>query len=133
MPHISSQKTKKETLEKMYSFLFSAITNRNISQKQQRLAFYELLTNTEKVMLGKRLTAISMLSQDVTPYKVAQKLQLSQSTTTKLHAKLETEKFSNTEKLCKILRKGPLGAYIDNLLKPLPRYGTSPSQLFKEK
>ena len=133
MPHISPQKVNKQTLEKIYSILSSAITNRNISQKQQKLAFNELLTPTEKIMLGKRLTAVSMLSQDVSPYKVAKILSLSQTTTTKLHAKLDTGKFSNTKKLCTILHKGPLGLYIENLLKPIPKYGTSPSQLFKEK
>jgi Trp operon repressor len=133
MPHISPLSVNKKTLEKIYSFLFSAITSRNISQKQHRLAFNELLTHTEKIMLSKRLTAISMLSQDVSPFKVSQALQLSPTTTLRLHAKLETGKFSNTEKLCKILKKGPLGLYLENLLKPLPPYGTSPSQLFKEK
>lgn len=133
MPHISPLRISKQTLEKIYSLLFSAITSRNISQKQQRLAFNELLTSTEKVMLSKRLTAISMLSQGMSPYKVGKILQLSQTTTLKLNAKLEAGKLSNTKKLCTIINKGPLGSYIENLLKPLPRYGTSPSQLFKEK
>ncbi len=133
MPHISPIRINKRTLEKIYSLLFSAITNRNISQKQQRLAFNELLTPTEKIMLSKRLSAISMLSQDMSPYKVGQILQLSQTTTNKLQVKLDTGKFSETKKLCKVIKKGPLGLYFENLLKPLPRYGTSLSQLFKEK
>ena len=133
MPHVSPQEIDKQTLDKIYSLLSSAITNRNVSQKQQRLAFDELLTKTEKIMLSKRLAAISMLSQGMSSYRVGKVLQLSETTTSKLHSKLETGRLSNTEKLCKVLRKGPLGLYLENLFKPLPRYGTSPSQLFKEK
>ncbi len=133
MPHVSQQKVDKKTLENIYKILFSAIINRNISQKQQQLSFAELFTNTEKIMLGKRLAAISLLSQKISSYEVGKILRLSHTTTTKLHVKLENKKFSNVEKLCSILRKGPLRHYLENLLKPLPRYGTSPAKLFKEK
>ncbi|MEK7589765.1 MAG: hypothetical protein AAB475_00730, partial [Patescibacteria group bacterium] len=121
----------KKILEKIYKILFSAIINRNISQKQQRFAFAELLTYTEKIMLGKRLAAISMLSQGVSPYRVGKILQLSPTTTTKLQIKLENEKLLNVKKLCNILRKGPLQHYLENLMRPLPHYGTSPYKLFK--
>ena len=63
MPHISSRKVNKQVLEKIDKLLFSAVSDRNVSQKQQRLAFSELLTPTEKIMLGKRLAAVSLLSQ----------------------------------------------------------------------
>lgn len=132
MPHVSPRKIDKKTLEKLYKILFSAIINRNISQKQQRLAFTELLTHTEKIMLGKRLAAISMLSQEVSPYRVGKILRLSPTTTTKLQIKLENGKLLNVKKLSNILRKGPLQHYFENLFKPLPRYGTSPSKLFRE-
>lgn len=133
MPHISPQKINEQILKKLYRILFTAIASKNVSGKQQRLAFGELFTHTEKIMLGKRLAAVSLLSQGESPYKVGKILQLSSTTTTKLHAKLEDEKLANVEKLCNILRKGPLQHYLENLLKPLPRYGTSPSTLFKEK
>ncbi|MEK7151859.1 MAG: hypothetical protein AAB773_00325 [Patescibacteria group bacterium] len=132
MPHISSRKVNKQVLEKIDKLLFSAVSDRNVSQKQQRLAFSELLTPTEKIMLGKRLAAVSLLSQGESPYKVGKTLQLSETTTAKFQIKLENGKFSNASKLCSILRKGPLQHYIENLFKPLPRYGTSPAKLFKE-
>jgi hypothetical protein len=132
MPHVSPQKIDKEILEKIYKILFSSIVNRNVSQKQQRLAFIELLTHTEKIMLGKRLAAISMLSQNANPYQVGKILKLSTTTTVKLQQRLESGKFADVEKLCNILRKGHLQHYLENLFKPLPRYGTSPSRLFKE-
>lgn len=133
MPHISAQKINEQILKKLYKILFSAIVSRNLSQKQQRLAFNELLTHTEKIMLGKRLAAISLLSQGESPYKAGKILRLSSTTTTKLQTKIESRKFTHTEKLCNVLRKGPLQHYLENFLKPLPRYGTSPASLFKER
>jgi len=132
MPHISPQKVNNEVLRKIYKLIFSAITDRNISKKQQELAFGELLTPTEKIMLGKRMAAVSMLSQGISPYETGKILKLSPTTTAKFQIKLQKGGFSNTNKLCNILRKGPLQRYINNLFKPLPRYGTSPSKLFKE-
>ena len=130
---MSPQKIDEQVLKKLYKVLFSAIASRNISQKQQRLAFGELFTHTEKIMLGKRLAAISLLSQGESSYKVGKMLRLSSTTTAKLHVKIENGKLVNVEKLCSILRKGPLQHYLENLLKPLPRYGTSPATLFKER
>ena len=131
MPHVSPQKIDERILKKLYKVLFSAIAGENMTQKQQRLAFSELFTHTEKIMLGKRLAAISLLSQGESSYRVGKILRLSSTTTAKLYAKIEKEKLANVEKLCSILRKGPLQHYLENLLKPLPRYGTSPSTLFK--
>ncbi len=133
MPHVSPQKINEQVLKKLYEVLFSAIASRNASQKQQRLAFGELFTHTEKIMLGKRLAAISMLSQGESSYRVGRALQLSPTTTAKLHAKIESGKLANAEKLCSVMRKGPLQHYIENLLKPLPKYGTSPATFLREK
>ncbi len=119
-------------LKKTYEMLFSAIISKNVTQKQQRFAFKELFTHTEKIMLGKRLVAIALLSQNRSPYKVGQILKLSPTTTIKLQSKIENGKVNGIIKLCSILQKGPLQYYIENLLKPMPRYGTSPSKLFKE-
>jgi len=132
MPHISPKQVNEKILKNIYKLLFSAISDRNISQKKQEAAFGELLTPTEKVMLGKRLAAISLLSQGISSYKTGMVLGLSHNTATKLQVKLEGGKLLNISQLCKTLRKGPLQSYIENLFKPLPRYGTNPAKLFKE-
>jgi len=132
MPHISRKQINKKVLQKLHDLLFDSITNKNITNKQQRLAFSELFTPTEKIMFGKRLLAIRLLSQGVSPYKVGKVLQLSHTTTIKLQIRHEKGTISNIEKMCNVLQKGPLINYIENLFKPLPRYGTSPSKLFKE-
>ncbi|HEC30756.1 MAG TPA: response regulator transcription factor [Candidatus Yonathbacteria bacterium] len=133
MPHVSSQKVNDKVLNKIYNILFSAITDKGVSKKQQELAFGELLTPTEKVMLGKRLAAVSMLSQGFSSYQVCKALKLSPTTVSVFQIRLSRGGFSNTSKLCDLLRKSPLQRYIENLIKPLPRYGTSPASLFKEK
>lgn len=84
-------------------------------------------------MLGKRLLAIALLSEGKSSYEVAHLLKLSTMTTMKLRTKMENKKVSHVKALCAILRKGPLQHYIENLLKPMSRYGTSPATLFKER
>jgi len=117
MPHVSPQKVNSKVLEKIYKLIFSAITDRNISRKQQELAFNELLTPTEKIMLGKRIAAISMLSQGISCYKTGKILKLSPTTTAKLDIKIKNGKFLNTGKLCNILKRGPLQNYIKKLVQ----------------
>ena len=132
MPHISTKKIDEKMLKKIYETLFSAIISKNVTQKQQRLAFKEFFTYTEKIMLGKRLLAIALLSEGKSSYEVARLLKLSTTTTMKFRTRMENEKMEHVKTLCTILKKGPLQHYVENLLKPMPRYGTSPATLFKE-
>lgn len=133
MPHVSPRKVDEKILEKLYGMLFLAVSYRNISRKDQRLAFSELLTPTEKIMLSKRLAAVSMLAQGQSRYKVGKTLQLSETTAAKIQLKIEQGKYTKTVGLCAVLRKGPFQRYIDNLLKPLPKYGTGPASVFKNR
>ena len=89
MPHISSQKVDKETRHKIYRLLTATITDPNVSKKQHQAFFDELLTPTEKIMLGKRLAAIALLSQGVSPYQTGKRLQLSETTTGKFFERIE--------------------------------------------
>lgn len=133
MPHVSPKQFNKKVLQQLYDILFSSITSKNVTQKQQRLAFAELLTSTEKIMLGKRLATIYMLSRGISAYRTGKVLQLSPTTTTKLQIRLEKKGVNNLAALCHIVQKGPFQYYIENLFKPLPRYGMSPASLFKNK
>ena len=132
MPHISSQKVDKETRHKIYRLLTATITDPNVSKKQHQAFFDELLTPTEKIMLGKRLAAIALLSQGVSPYQAGKRLRLSETTTGKFFERIERGELKHIVKLCEVYRKGPLGRYLENLFRPLPRYGTSPSSLFRK-
>ncbi len=135
MPHVSPRPVNARVSKQLYTVLFSALTNRRLPKKEQHGAFQELLTSTEKTMLGKRLAAVSLLSQGANPNQVAQILRLSPTTTSKIYLRLENGTFVCTEKICNILRKGPLRRYLEGLLTIAvpPRYGTGiASVLLKE-
>ena len=131
MPHVSSRIVDKKTLDQIYNLLIASAASRYVSERQHRNFFNELFTPTEKIMLGKRLAAVALLSQGATPYYVSKKLRLSETTTGKILNRIEKQKLKSTVRLCSVHRKGPLGRYLQNLLRPLPKYGTSPSTLFK--
>jgi hypothetical protein len=83
-------------------------------------------------MIAKRVAAVALIAQGMSPYHTAKTLKLSETTAGKLSNRIESGDCRNIIALCKTYQKGPLGRYIENLLKPLPRYGTSPSSLFKK-
>jgi hypothetical protein len=132
MPQVSSQLVKKETLDEIHKLLSDAITNPDMPIKQRQACFDELLTTTEKIMLGKRLSAIALLSQGVSTYQTGKILRMSESTTNRIAFSIEKGELNHVIKLCEVCRMGPLGRYFKNLFHPLPRYGTSPSSLFKK-
>ncbi|MBL7045494.1 MAG: hypothetical protein ISR99_00450 [Parcubacteria group bacterium] len=123
MPHVSSKKIDKKTLEKMHDLFFSTITSKRVPRKNQQKFFEELLTETEKVMLAKRLTAIALLSRGVSPYQVGKRIKLSETTTNKLQIKLEEGKFSHIIKTHLAQSKSAIGHYLENLISPPPKYG----------
>jgi len=133
MPHVSPSIVNKKTLEQMYNIFFKAATSRHTSRKDHHAFFYELLTSTEKIMLGKRFSAIILLSKGGTPYQTSKILKLSKTTTSKLLMRLDKGLYNNIVKLWNQERKGPLVHYFEELLRPLPRYGTSPATLIKKR
>ena len=132
MSQVSPQPIDKKTLREIYNILAATITNPNVSKKQHQACFDELFTSTEKIMIGKRLAAISLLSQGITSYRTGKMLQMSETTTGKFSERIEKGELKHVVKLCEVYRKGPLGRYLENMLRPLPRYGTSPSSLFRK-
>ena len=125
MPHVSPKKVDKKTLEKLHSLLFSSFTSKGVSRKEQYKFFDELLTDTEKVMLAKRLTAITLLGRGFSSYHTAKILRLSEVTTRKLQLQLEAGKFKHIIKIGAAQGKSAINRYIENLISPLPSYGKS--------
>ena len=134
MPHVSPKPLQAAIAKQLYALFVSTLTDWHVSRTRQQHAFQELLTPTEKIMLGKRLVAVSLLSQGASPHQVGRKLHLSPTTTFKLSNGLENGRFTHTEKICSAVRKGPLRRYIEALIAPPPRYGTGlASVLMKER
>lgn len=133
MPHISSQTLPKQTLEQVYKTLFVTTTSRLTSRTKQEKFFDELLTPTEKIMLGKRLAAIALLSRDHSSYAVSQLLQLSPNTAKKLQYGIERGRFAHIKEVSALHGKSKMIRLLEHLLEPLPRYGTSPASWLRSK
>lgn len=133
MPHVSSRPVDQETSKKIYKLLIECFASPDVSLKLHKDFINEIFTKTEKEMIGKRLATISLLSQGASAYETSKRLKLSEATTNKTRNRLERNMYKSTVSMCATARKGALGKYFENLLKPLPRYGTSPSYMFRKK
>lgn len=92
MPHVSSKKLN----EKMYKNIFAQLTNL-ISKTQSHQAeglLTSLLTETEKIMLSKRLAAAVMFSEGYSQYAVEKALQVSPSTAARMHLSYESGQYN---------------------------------------
>lgn len=94
MPHISSKKLKKETLNKLYNEFGKAFEK---SAKKSKTKFFlgDLLTRTEKIMLAKRFAVIYLLSQDVPHSYIAESLGMSYSTIFRMSLKYDIGKYAS--------------------------------------
>lgn len=63
-------------------------------QNQRKLLLAELLTDTEKIMLAKRLAVIFLLAKNVPPYRIWNRLKISPSTVARFELGLE-KRFEN--------------------------------------
>lgn len=112
MPHISSRKVKKETLNKLYKE-FGKAFEKSAHKLQASLFLNDLLTKTEKIMLAKRFAVIYLLSQEVPVSYIAESLNMSYSTIFKMSLKYDIGRYSSMlksidqekENLWKILEK----------------------------
>ena len=91
MPHISKRKLEDQHVEDLFLEIV-AVFERAGRRGELRKVLRELLTPTEKVMLAKRLAVISMLSQGVSIFDIAESLAMSPSTVDIMSLKFETDK-----------------------------------------
>ena len=114
MPHISSKKLKKETLNKLYSE-FGKAFEKSARKSEAKFFLGDLLTKTEKIMLAKRFAIIYLLSKDVPVSYIAESLGVSYSTLSRMSLKYDIGKYSsllktlennnNNKDICRILEK----------------------------
>ena len=94
MPHISSKKLKKETLNKLYN-QFGRAFEKSARNSQTKFFLVDLLTKTEKIMLAKRFAVIYLLSQEVPYSYIAESLNMSYTTVNKMGLKYDLGKYSS--------------------------------------
>ncbi len=93
MPHISKRKLDKKTLGKIFSKLITLLGH---AKNHRELAYMldELLTETEKIMLAKRLAIILMLEGDIPQNRIIEALSISPSTVTRFSLGVEAGKYN---------------------------------------
>ncbi len=95
MAHLSQKKMEpgiqKLLEEELLSFLTRHKTGMRLAQ--------ELLTETELLMLAKRLAAIFMLENEFSYYRISKTLSLSPSTVRRLHKGLVTDAYPAAEEI----------------------------------
>lgn len=93
MPHISSKKLKRETLNKLYD-QFGKALEKSTYRSGAKLFLNDLLTHTEKIMLAKRFAVIYLLAQDIPTSYIAESLGMSYTTILKMSLKYDIGKYS---------------------------------------
>lgn len=98
MPHISSKKLNQKILEELFDKLFSILSK---GERKGLLSSVvnELVTSTEKIMIAKRLAIILMLTSNIPHERVAQVLQVSPTTVSKMSLKVEIGKYKSILKV----------------------------------
>jgi len=99
MAHVSRKKLKKHISHKIYMQLVKTISSGSMKHKEEILR--ELLTQTEQVMLAKRLAAVAMLAQGVSSYRVWRILGLSSATTRRFQREMDNGSYRSIAGLIK--------------------------------
>jgi|SRR3989344_6326125 len=100
MPHVSSKKLSPGLLEKLFVELL-AILEKAHRKNYLSSVIDELLTPIEKTMVAKRLAIVLMLTSNTPYHKVADILNVSPTTVTKLSLEIEIGKYKTILKISK--------------------------------
>lgn len=100
MPHISSKKLNPRLSEKLFKKLI-AILGKAQDKQYLNIVINELFTQTEKIMLAKRLAIILMLSNNVPQHRIVYILRVSPTTVAKSSLKIEAGKYSTILEISK--------------------------------
>lgn len=92
MPHISSKKLDEKNFKKIYDQLISVFDTAGTSRRSD-IFLNELFTDTEKIMLAKRLAVVCMLYEGVSKTYISEILFLSPTTINKISLKYEIGKY----------------------------------------
>ncbi len=93
MPHISKKKLNGKVVRDLERYLSSII--RDSGTKTRMRIFDELLTQTEKIMLAKRIGILFLLKKGVSPYTISNLLSISPSTTERFKHAMHAKKYQH--------------------------------------
>lgn len=98
MPHVSKKKLKPETFNKIFKKLVSVLTKAQ-NKKQFIPVLEELLTETEKIMLAKRLAIVLALLNGIPQHRIVEVLLVSPSTVARISLQIEKGKYDSIESI----------------------------------
>ncbi len=88
MPHISTRRLNDRQLRQLQQNLIHLLSEAG-KHKRGRQFLDSILTHTEKIMLGKRVSAVILFAEGYAPYAAGKVLGISPSTVARLHARYE--------------------------------------------
>ncbi len=99
MPHLSKQKLSFSVLQKIDDHIVSVLKETGHGTRQR--IFREIFTDTERLMIGKRLTALYLITKDVPTHTISATLKLSPSTVARFENMRDKGTFIHTERWLK--------------------------------
>jgi uncharacterized protein YerC len=103
MSHVSRRQLKRKVLGKVRNTFLELVAFPR-DKKNAHLFLSDVLTQTERTMIAKRLAVIVMFCRGYSGYKIRKALKVSPSTTTRLSAALHKGAFPYLEKLFRYKR-----------------------------
>jgi len=99
MPHISKRKIDTKTRRKLEEHLVSILLDTDFNTREK--IFRELFTETEKLMLAKRIAIILGLEINLSTYAISEKIKVSPSTVARFENKIQLGKYPHLIKWLK--------------------------------
>ena len=104
MTHISKKRLSVDQLDKLYSEFLEVIQT-SLRKNLGKEILNEILTPTEKIMLTKRFTLITLLIKEKPVMEISRILSMSPATVEKIKLKLEVGRLDTTKKIIKQKKK----------------------------
>jgi uncharacterized protein YerC len=132
MPHISSQKVHVKTKEEIAKLFMALIANASAATRKRVLE--ELFTDTEKIMLAKRLAVIYMINKNVPTHSISDTLRVSPSTVLRFELAIARGNFRKCIQWIRIIRIGkPIQQLLERIASiPFQAQKKSLAQLSKD-
>ncbi len=98
MPHVSKRKLDPRTFNKIFDQLIGLLKHAQ-DKKKFLPVLEELLTDTEKIMLAKRLAIILLLFGEIPQHRISEALLISPTTVLKFSLQIENGKFNSIKNI----------------------------------
>ncbi|HEY4517560.1 MAG TPA: Trp family transcriptional regulator [Candidatus Paceibacterota bacterium] len=105
MSHVSKQKLKEKTIKEIDTLLVNLVADTSI--RAHRMILREILTDTERLMIGKRLAMLKLIERDISTYHISRLLKVSPSTVARFETKVEKGGYRKTREWLRRQRNLP--------------------------